>query len=60
MRSHDAEGGKGMMDYRDLMERIEDALEQGHMSKADVLTQLAIADRLDRLCEIMSSRRERW
>lgn len=49
-----------MMDYRDLMERIEDALEQGHMSKADVLAQLAIADRLDRLCEIMSSRRERW
>ena len=49
-----------MTDYNDLMERIEDALEQGHMSKVDVLAQLAIADRLDRLCEILSAREKRW
>ena len=49
-----------MTDYRDPMGRAEDALKQGHISKADTLAQLAIADRLDRLCEIMSSRKERW
>lgn len=48
------------MDYKKLIEEAKDAMEKDMPGKASIMAQLAIADRLDRLCEIMSSRRERW
>lgn len=48
------------MDYRRMMEEAKDAMDRDMPEKASIMAQLAIADRLDRLCEIMSSRRERW
>lgn len=48
------------MDYRRMMEEAKDAMEKDMPTKASIMAQLAIADRLDRLCEIMSSRKGRW
>lgn len=48
------------MDYRKLIEEARDAMDKDMPGKASIMAQLAIADRLNRLCEIMSSRRERW
>ena len=48
------------MDYKRMMEEAKDAMEKDMPGKASIMVQMAIADRLDRLCEIMSSRRERW
>lgn len=47
------------MDYKRLMEEAKDAMEKDMPRKASTLAQLAIADRLDRLCEIMSSKKGR-
>lgn len=47
------------MDYRRMMEEAKDAMDKDMPGKASTLAQLAIADRLDRLCEIMSSRKGR-
>lgn len=51
------------MTYREMMDRAHDALKEGENDESRVLALLAIADRLDRLCEIMSSKggnRPRW
>ena len=48
------------MDYKRMMEEAKDAMDRDMPEKASIMVQMAIADRLDRLCEIMSSRRERW
>ena len=47
------------MDYRRLMEEAKDAMDKDMPGKASIMAQLAIADRLDRLCEIMSSKKGR-
>lgn len=48
------------MSYDELTGMAHDALKEGEDDESRVLALLAIADRLDRLCEIMSSRKERW
>lgn len=47
------------MDYRRMMEEAKDAMDKDMPEKASIMAQLAIAERLDRLCEIMSSKRGR-
>lgn len=47
------------MDYRKLIEEAKDAMEKDMPAKASIMVQMAIADRLDRLCEIMSSKKGR-
>lgn len=42
------------MRYDDLVETARDRLGQGREGDAEVYAMLAIADRLDRLCEVMS------
>lgn len=49
-----------MTDYRNMIETVEDDMEHDRHEKAQIVALLAIADRLDRLCEIMSSRKDRW
>ena len=48
------------MDYKKLMEEAKDAMDKDMPGKASIMVQMAIADRLDGLCEILSSRKERW
>lgn len=49
-----------MTDFERMVEAVKYELEHDHPEKAQIVVLLAIADRLDRLCEIMSSRKERW
>ena len=51
------------MNYSDVMEKAKTALDNNETEKAQALATMAVADRLDRLCEIMSARngnRQRW
>ena len=52
------------MNYSDVMEKAKTALDNNETEKAQALATMAVADRLDRLCEIMSSKgnnnRPRW
>lgn len=52
------------MNYSDTMEKAKTALDNNETEKAQALATMAVADRLDRLCEIMSSKgnnnRPRW
>lgn len=51
------------MNYSDVMEKAKTALDNNETEKAQALATMAVADRLDRLCEILSSRggnRQRW
>ena len=51
------------MNYSAVMEKAKTALDNNETEKAQALATMAVADRLDRLCEIMSSRnvnRQRW
>ena len=47
------------MDYMRMMEEAKDAMDRDMPGKASIMVQMAIADRLDRLCEIMSSKKGR-
>lgn len=47
------------MDYMRMMEEAKNAMEKDMPAKASIMVQMAIADRLDRLCEIMSSKKGR-
>lgn len=47
------------MDYMRMMEEAKNAMDGGMPEKASIMVQMAIADRLDRLCEIMSSKKGR-
>ena len=52
-----------MANYSEIMEKAKDAMGNGDTGRAQALATMAVADRLDRLCEIMSSRggnRQRW
>ena len=45
------------------MEKAKTALDNNETEKAEALATMAVADRLDRLCEILSARngnRQRW
>ena len=58
----DRHGGKEM-NYSDVMEKARKSLDDGETEKAQALATMAVADRLDRLCEILSARnvnRQRW
>ena len=51
------------MNYSDTMEKAKTALDNNEMEKAQALATMAVADRLDRLCEILAARnvnRPRW
>ena len=51
------------MNYSDTMEKAKTALDNNETEKAQALATMAAADRLDRLCEILSARngnRQRW
>lgn len=51
------------MNYSDVMEKAKKSLDDGETEKAQALATMAVADRLDRLCEILSVRngnRQRW
>ena len=51
------------MNYSDVMEKAKTALDNNETEKAQALATMAVADRLDRLCEILSARsvnRQRW
>lgn len=51
------------MNYSDTMEKAKTALDNNETEKAQALATMAVADRLDRLCEILSARggnRQRW
>ena len=51
------------MNYSDVMEKARKSLDDGETEKAQALATMAVADRLDRLCEILSSKgnnRPRW
>lgn len=51
------------MNYSDVMEKAKTALDNNGTEKAQALATMAVADRLDRLCEILSARngnRPRW
>ena len=51
------------MNYSDTMEKTKTALDNNETEKAQALATMAVADRLDRLCEILSARggnRQRW
>ena len=47
------------MDYKKMIEEAKDAMDRDMPGKASIMVQMAIADRLDRLCEIMSSKKGR-
>ena len=53
-----------MTSYSEIMEKAKDAMGNGDTGRAQTLANMAVADRLDRLCEIMSSKgnnsRPRW
>lgn len=52
-----------MASYSEIMERAKDAMGNGDTGRAQALATMAVADRLDRLCEILSARggnRQRW
>ena len=44
------------MNYSDTMEKARKSLDDGETEKAQALATMAVADRLDRLCEILSAR----
>ena len=50
--------------YSEIMEKVKRAIRDGNTECAQALATMAVADRLDRLCEIMSSKgnnnRPRW
>ena len=51
------------MNYSDVMEKAKTALDNNETEKAQALATMAVADRLDRLCEILSARngnRQSW
>ena len=51
------------MNYSDVMEKAKTAFDNNETEKAQALATMAVADRLDRLCEILSARggnRQRW
>ena len=51
------------MNYSDVMEKAKTALDNNETEKAQALATMVVADRLDRLCEILSARggnRQRW
>lgn len=51
------------MNYSDVMDKAKTALDNNETEKAQALATMAVADRLDRLCEILSARnvnRQRW
>ena len=51
------------MNYSDVIEKAKTALDNNETEKAQALATMAVADRLDRLCEILSARngnRQRW
>ena len=51
------------MNYSDVMEKAKTALDNNATEKPQALATMAVADRLDRLCEILSARngnRQRW
>lgn len=58
----DRHGGKEM-NYSDTMDKAREYLDDNDLAKAQALATMAIADRLDRLCEILSARngnRQKW
>ena len=49
--------------YSEIMEKVKRAIRDGNTECAQALATMAVADRLDRLCEILSARggnRQRW
>lgn len=48
-----------MTDFERMVETVKYDLEHDGPEKAQIVVLLAIADRLDRLCEIMSSKKGR-
>lgn len=51
------------MNYSDTMDKAKESLDNNDLAKAQALATMAVADRLDRLCEILSARngnRQKW
>ena len=51
------------MNYSDTMDKAREYLGDNDLAKAQALATMAVADRLDRLCEILSARngnRQKW
>ena len=49
--------------YSEIMEKVKRAIRDGNTECAQALATMAVADRLDRLCEILSARggnHQRW
>lgn len=49
--------------YSEIMDKVKRAIRDGNTECAQALATMAVADRLDRLCEILSARngnRQRW
>ena len=46
------------MNYEDMIEKAQEAVAVRDMEEAQALAMLAVADRLDRLCKIMSAKRD--
>lgn len=63
VQTPEGEQGEKEMNYSDVMEKARKSLDDGETEKAQALATMAVADRLDRLCEILSARggnRQRW
>lgn len=48
------------MKYSDMRYEVEKELENGNTERAEILAMLMVSDRLDRICEIISTNRSRW
>lgn len=48
------------MNHTELIEDTKEAIDRGDYDRAQALALMAIAERLDRLCEILSARERRW
>lgn len=48
------------MNYNELAEDIMKAMDRGDYARAQTLAQILIGERLDRLCQILSARKDRW
>lgn len=48
------------MKYQEMKCEVEKELEKGNTERAEILAMLMVSDRLDRICEIISTNRSRW
>lgn len=48
------------MKYSDMRYEVEKELEKGNTERAEILAMMMVSDRLDSICEIISTNRSRW